>query len=601
MTALGHIDSLGDPGGGKGFPPVADRRAQALKVSHQGLAVRIERRGLLGPVFFKQPGEPGHDRIGDHLSRTPVMGGMPSVAVAAADPRQIRPDPAGAEQMRMIPRVFPGLGDRSPAEGLSRHRPDVLGVAIPAPFADIHLPSLLFQGRIGRHVHLHPGHHILDLGHLLLGGEQGRDALRAHGQGKENDPRHHHDGGGRFQPVGTRQGRHGDFGGGPGFLLRGKRLPVPRALVEIDEHQNQGHVHGHAAQRPGHPPRLHFLHRVHKVGAVLQHGPLHEPLGREAHRHDGEAADGEPEVPTGQAGAPELPAGEPRPDIVQAPHGPDDHGTENGQMRMGDDEIVEMRQFLHPAQGFDGSLETTQEIIQRAQDQEFPRIGVGVGAAQHRPPAPPHGPEEIDGDRPDGDDQQHAGDDGDRLGPVGNGAEQVMMGPHEGIKERQGPKPEKRQFMTEQRLLGAQRQEIINDRQPRRGEPQPHDVMDEQAVHRRTVDAGDIAVSQDHVAENQVEQGPDKSRGNVPERNVKPALGPLEDGPQHLDRDAAQNQEAEEIERPLEFGRLQSQVVAQHQGGASQDQEGVPQPQKAEAPFLLVESRPAKPRHGVIQ
>ncbi len=76
------------------------------------------------------------------------MGEMPLVAVFKPDPRQIRSDAPGAEQVRHVVGVFTGLAHRAPAARLAGHRTHVLGMAIPATLEKIHAAAELLQRRI---------------------------------------------------------------------------------------------------------------------------------------------------------------------------------------------------------------------------------------------------------------------------------------------------------------------------------------------------------------------------------------------------------------------------------------------------------------------
>src|ERR1700730_10893776 len=76
------------------------------------------------------------------------MGEMPRVAVFEPDPRQIRPDASGAEEVRHVVGVFTGLAHRTPAARLAGHRTHVLGMAIPATLEKILAAAELLQRRI---------------------------------------------------------------------------------------------------------------------------------------------------------------------------------------------------------------------------------------------------------------------------------------------------------------------------------------------------------------------------------------------------------------------------------------------------------------------
>ena len=62
---------------------------------------------------------------------------------------------------------------------------------------------------------------------------------------------------------------------------------------------------------------------------------------------------------------------DPGPDIDQATHGPDHEGPEHSEVRVGDDEIGEVRRLLDRAQGLGRALEAPEQIHDRAHDQEL--------------------------------------------------------------------------------------------------------------------------------------------------------------------------------------------------------------------------------------
>ena len=188
---------------------------QAVRVRRQlqlVLAAEVEQRlgerrllqGLIaGPVVddldpllgrIEQALERRHDRICGKHARIPEMGIMPFVAVFEPDPRQVRPDPPGAEQMRHVERVFAGLAHGTPAARLAGHRTNVLGMAVPAAVAQVHAPPALLQRRVVGGLGRHPfelaqigAHHRGYVGGSRRWFDQGQDALGENGEKEEKD------------------------------------------------------------------------------------------------------------------------------------------------------------------------------------------------------------------------------------------------------------------------------------------------------------------------------------------------------------------------------------------------------------------------------
>src|ERR1700757_1012301 len=90
------------------------------------------------------------------------MGEMPLITVFESDARQIRSDTSRAKQVWNIEGIFTRLAHRAPAARFACHRTNILGVAIPAAFAQIHAPAeLLHRSVIGG-----VGHHPLELAQI---------------------------------------------------------------------------------------------------------------------------------------------------------------------------------------------------------------------------------------------------------------------------------------------------------------------------------------------------------------------------------------------------------------------------------------------------
>src|ERR1700724_2890093 len=81
---------------------------------------------------------------------------MPFVAVFQPDPGEIGADAPGAKQMRRVERILAGLAHRPPTPRLTRHRPNILRVAVPAALAQIDFATVLLLRRIVRRLGIHP-------------------------------------------------------------------------------------------------------------------------------------------------------------------------------------------------------------------------------------------------------------------------------------------------------------------------------------------------------------------------------------------------------------------------------------------------------------
>ncbi len=174
---------------------------------------------------------------------------------------------------------------------------------------------------------------------------------------------------------------------------------------------------------------------------------------------------------------------------------------------MADDEIGEVRQPLNFAQGFGRTLEAAEEIVEGADHQKFGRIRF-----LEPPPIGHESAVEILNHRPHRNDQHHRCHDRDGLRPIGDGTIDVVMRAHERIEERERPETDQGEFVAVERPLGCQRQEIIDDRETRRRDPQSHDIVNVQAMHRGVVHPGH-GIGQDEVPEGVVEHGPNVRGG----------------------------------------------------------------------------------------
>src|SRR6266851_8502957 len=134
-------------------------------------------------------------------------------------------------------------------------------------------------------------------------------------------------------------------------------------------------------------------------------------------------------------------------------------------MRVADDEVGEVSEPLHLTQCLCRPLKTSQQVVQRSDDDEFCRIGIlEVFPAAHESPI------KVLYDRPYRDDEHHGGDDRYRLRPVWDGAIYVVVSADERIEKRQRPESDQRKFMAVERSLRRERQEIVGDCETGRGD-----------------------------------------------------------------------------------------------------------------------------------
>src|SRR5271169_289145 len=108
-------------------------------------------------------------------------------------------------------------------------------------------------------------------------------------------------------------------------------------------------------------------------------------------------------------------------------------------MGVGDDKVGEMGGLLDRAQRLDRALEATEEIHERAHDQELRRKipAEAVPLAHHRS-------KEVYEHGPHWNDQHHGRDDRDGLGPIGDRTVEIMMDANEWIEQRERPEADER-------------------------------------------------------------------------------------------------------------------------------------------------------------
>ena len=261
-------------------------------------------------------------------------------------------------------------------------------------------------------------------------------------------------------------------------------------------------------------------------------------------------------------------------------------------MRVTDHEIGKVSRLLDRTQGLGRTLETPQQVHDRTHDHKF-----GAQILTEIVPAPDHRAEEILQNRPHRDNQQHRSDDRQGLGPVGEGAVQVMVQPNEGIEHRQRPEPDHGQLMAVNGILDAGRQEIIDQHVTGRRNPQPDDVVQKQPVKGGVVNAGNGIG--DHEAEQQVGDGPDQRRHQVPQRDVHRPDHPLGDRHDDLEGHDRDRREEHDVRDQRQLASLQALVVSQQKRDHADHQRGVPQPQQRVTPVRLVNRGAGQARQQV--
>ena len=260
---------------------------------------------------------------------------------------------------------------------------------------------------------------------------------------------------------------------------------------------------------------------------------------------------------------------------------------------MRDDEVGEMRRLLDLAQRLGRPLEAAEQIHDRAHDQELRRQvpAEGVPAADHRA-------EEVHEHRPHRDDQQHRGDDRDRLGPVGDRAVEIVVDADERIEQRQRPEAHQRKLVGVDRIAHAERQEIVDQHVAGRRQPKSDDVVDVEAVEGGAVDAGDH-VGQDD-AQHEIHRRPDESADQVPERDVERRFQPLRYGHQELCGGDGADQEQRNLRKQRKLARLQAVVLAEHQRDEGRRGDEVPDPGERDVPLRPRHLHAAQARHQVV-
>src|ERR1700674_4595764 len=121
-------------------------------------------------------------------------------------------------------------------------------------------------------------------------------------------------------------------------------------------------------------------------------------------------------------------------------------------MRVTDDEVGEVSEPLHLTQCLCRPWKTSQQVVQRADDDEFRRIGILKVL-----PAPHESAVKVLYDRPYRDDEHHGGDDRYRLCPVWDRTVYVVVSADERIEERQRPESDQRKLVAVERSLRRER------------------------------------------------------------------------------------------------------------------------------------------------
>lgn len=125
--------------------------------------------------------------------------------------------------------------------------------------------------------------------------------------------------------------------------------------------------------------------------------------------------------------------------------------------------------------------------------------------------------------------------------------------------------------------------------------------MNIQTVQRRIVDARHLDVGQNHITQDEVHQGPDERRDRVPQRDIKAPLLAPENRDQHLAADDGEHDPPQDVQRPFEFGGLETEVVSEQERNRSENQEAVPAGEHPPAEMFLCHGPTAEAGNEVIK
>ena len=173
-----------------------------------------------------------------------------------------------------------------------------------------------------------------------------------------------------------------------------------------------------------------------------------------------------------------------------------------------------------------------------------------------------------------------------------------MVDADERVKERERPEPDQRQLVTVDGVPDARGQEVVDQHVAGRRDPEPDDVVDEQAVPGRVVDTRDVVRAQDE--EDEVHVRPDEGRDEIPQGDVERRLPAVLDRHQELH---GQGQDRQEDDDDVDQGELPGLPAPVEAGGEEDDGHGqvqVPDPEQPMAPALVPQSHAAEARHDVV-
>src|SRR6266700_5347334 len=261
---------------------------------------------------------------------------------------------------------------------------------------------------------------------------------------------------------------------------------------------------------------------------------------------------------------------------------------------MRDDEVREMRRLLNRPQRLDRALEAAGQIHERAHDQELCReiAPEGVPPATHRT-------EKIDQHRPHRNDQKHGGDDGKRLGPVGDRTVKIVMDADERIEEGKRPETNQGELMSIERIAHADRKEVVDQRIARRRDPEADDVMDVEAMECRTVYPGN-RVGQNEASQHQIHRRPYEGGDQIPERDVELRFEALCDGHDELRSRSGYYDEHGNFSEERELARFKTVVRPERQRYEAGQESDAPHPGEWDSPLTPGHSNAAQARDQII-
>ncbi len=273
-------------------------------------------------------------------------------------------------------------------------------------------------------------------------------------------------------------------------------------------------------------------------------------------------------------------------------------------MRVGDDEVGEVRQPVEGLQCLERALDVDEPVEEEGRQCEAERQ-----VREELVPVALHRPEDVDREREDGDEQHPRGYGGDRLQPGGRrGLEDVVVA-DAGVEEGDPPEADERERVAVQRRVGDAWNHVQRQRDQHRRQPEAEQVVRVPPVQHRVRKAvrqragrraPDVTRSPDHVADRVVDREPQRTREEPPDRDVDRADRPDLDGRDDVDDVRAPDDEQGDVERPDQLAVLTALAVAGEQGDHTEQVHRVPGPCAPDPePFAPHPSRAAQPRQHV--